>query len=69
MYNAYPIVVYTTQDGVSPLYTASQFGHSGIVDLLLRSGADPNAVTKVWDKISLTYVLCPIERSTIVVAV
>ena len=29
-----------TQDGVSPVYVASQKGHTEVVDLLVRAGAD-----------------------------
>lgn len=32
------------QKGVSPLYAASQSGHTEVVDILLKSGADPNMV-------------------------
>ena len=38
----------TLQDGVSPLYAASQEGHSDVVDILLKAGADLHlATTKV----------------------
>ena len=37
----------TTQNGVSPLYSASQEGHTDVVDFLLKSGADPNLTTVV----------------------
>ena len=30
------------QDGVTPLFMASQNGHKSVVDVLLRHGADPN---------------------------
>ena len=30
----------TLQDGASPLYVASQEGHSNVVDILLEAGAD-----------------------------
>ena len=30
------------QDGVTPLFMASQDGHTSVVDVLLRHGADPN---------------------------
>ena len=29
-----------TQDGVSPVYAASQYGHTEVVDLLVQAGAD-----------------------------
>ena len=35
------------QGGVSPLHTASEEGHTEIVDTLLRRGADPNLTTMV----------------------
>ena len=38
----------TVQNGASPLYVASQEGHSGVVDILLKAGADVHqATTKV----------------------
>ena len=37
-----------TQDGYSPVYAASQNGHTEVVDLLVQGGADINlATTKV----------------------
>ena len=37
-----------TQNGVSPVYVASQKGHTEVVDLLVQAGADiPLATTKV----------------------
>ena len=39
---------FTAQDGISPLYVASQFGHTEVVDVLLNAGADVHqATTKV----------------------
>ena len=35
------------QDGFTPLYMASQGGHTSVVDILLRHGADPNLATTV----------------------
>ena len=35
------------QDGATPLYMASQDGHTTTVDVLLRNGADPNIATNV----------------------
>ena len=43
----YSIVSSTVQDGLSPLYVASQEGHSKIVDILLLKGADPNLTCTV----------------------
>ena len=37
----------TVQDGISPLYAASQFGHTDVVDLLLKAGADVHQMAKV----------------------
>ena len=38
---------FNAQDGCSPLYVASQFGHTEVVDVLLNAGADINQSTKV----------------------
>ena len=46
--HVYMIVSSTTQDGLSPLYVASQEGHTDIVDILLKHGADPNLACTVW---------------------
>lgn len=35
------------QDGFSPLYVASEYGHKEIVDILLNNKADPNMATMV----------------------
>ena len=43
----YSIVSSTVQDGLSPLYAASEMGHSQIVDILLLKGADPNLTCTV----------------------
>ena len=37
----------TVQDGFSPLYVASQFGHTDVLDLLLKAGADVHQMAKV----------------------
>ena len=45
---------FTVQDGISPLYAASQKGHTDVVDLLVRAGADVHlATTKVF-----AYIMC-----------
>jgi ankyrin repeat protein len=36
------IINYQRPDGVTPVYMASQNGHTSVVDVLLRHGADPN---------------------------
>ena len=42
------------QDGFTPLYVASDNGHTSIVDVLLRHGADPNlALTVCVETVSL----------------
>ena len=35
------------QDGATPLFMASQNGHTNVVDVLLRHGADPNLADHV----------------------
>ena len=35
------------QDGITPLYMASQTGHTSVVDILLRHGVDPNLALTV----------------------
>lgn len=39
----------TLQNGLSPLYAASGEGHTEVVDILLRSGADFEQDTTVCD--------------------
>ena len=36
-----------TQNGATPLYVASQNGHSDVVNILIRNGADINLVRHV----------------------
>lgn len=38
-----------TEDGVTPLYTAAQYGQSASLSLLLQWGADPRIVTNEGD--------------------
>ena len=38
---------YFTQDGATPLYVASQNGHSDIVNILIRNGADVDLACEV----------------------
>ena len=35
----------TVQGGFSPVYVASQNGHTDVVDVLVKAGADVNQVT------------------------
>ena len=49
------ILSLTVQDGISPLYAASQEGHTEIVDLLVRAGANIHqATTKVHNICDIT---------------
>lgn len=41
------ISLFIVQNGITSLYLASQGGHSDVVDVLLKSGADPNVTTMV----------------------
>ena len=48
------VTSFTVQDGFSPLHVASQNGHTDVVDLLVRAGADVHlATTEVY-----AYMLC-----------
>ena len=46
--HVHSIISSTVQIGATPLYAASQEGHTEVVDTLLKSGADPNLATTVW---------------------
>ena len=46
----------TVQSGLDPLHCASQKGHKEVVDVLLKSGMDPNLYNLVW---RLTCFSCP----------
>ena len=50
------INIFSIQDGLSPLYAASQNGHTDVVDILLRKGADVNQTTT--DDVCATINLC-----------
>ena len=45
--HVHSIVLFTVQNGTSPLYTASQEGHTEVVEMLLTTGADPNLARTV----------------------
>lgn len=47
VYVVHRLISFTLQDGVSPLHAAIREGYAVIVSSLLKSGADPNAATKV----------------------
>ena len=42
------VIIPLTQDGETPLYVASQNGHSDVVYILIRNGADINMACNVW---------------------
>jgi len=46
--DVHSIISSTVQNGATPLYSASQEGHTEVVDTLLKSGADPNLACTVW---------------------
>ena len=41
------VVSFTVQDGASPLYVASHEGHTDVVDILVKAGADVNQANTV----------------------
>ena len=43
----FPLLLLFSQVGETSLYTASQEGHTGVVELLLQHNADPNISDKV----------------------
>ena len=45
LYISYVHSTFIIQDGFSPLYVASGYGHTDVVDILLRKGADVNQTT------------------------
>ena len=47
---------FTAQNGVSPLFMASQNGHAEVVNTLLKSGADPNMVVGTLYLVHSAYV-------------
>ena len=52
---------FLTQDGTSPLVLASQNGHSDVVNILIRNGADINLANKVW-RLYHTLIHCNYSR-------
>ena len=42
------VIIPLSQDGVTPLFMASQKGHSEVVNILIRDGADINLARNVW---------------------
>ena len=46
--HVHSIILFTVQNSTSPLHMASQEGHTEVVEVLLRSGADPNLAWTVW---------------------
>ena len=42
------VIIPLTQDGATPLFVASRQGHSGVVNILIRSGANVNLSRNVW---------------------
>ena len=42
------VIIPLTQTGATPLYIASENGHSGVVNILIRNGADINLALNVW---------------------
>ena len=41
-------IIPLTQTGETPLFMASQKGHSEVVNILIRNGADINLARNVW---------------------
>ena len=45
------VIVPLTQDGTTPLFIASERGHSDVVNVLIRNGADINLARNVYMEI------------------
>ena len=51
------LVLSTVQDGVSPVYVSCDYGHTNVVNVLVKAGADVNqALTKVCHWCATAYV-------------
>ena len=44
----YVFSIFLTQIGATPLYIASENGHSDVVNILIRNRADVNLARNVW---------------------
>ena len=44
-----------SQDDATPVFVASQEGHTQVVDILIRNGADPNLADTVSGEHYLSY--------------
>ena len=42
------VIIPLTQTGETPLFVASEKGHSEVVNILIRNGADINLACNVW---------------------
>ena len=42
------VIIPLIQDGATPQFIASQLGHSDVVNILIRNGADINLACNVW---------------------
>ena len=47
LFSLHVYAILTVQDGRSPLFMPSKYGHTDIVDLLLKAGADVHQTDKV----------------------
>ena len=54
----YTILSFTVQDGVSPLFVASQKGRTDVVDLLLKAEADVHQTDEVLSLYTCTCRFC-----------
>ena len=47
LHSSLHVIISLIQDGVTPLYVASEQGHSDVVNVLIRNGADINLLRNV----------------------